>query len=79
MAADHVESFRRVQGLADVAHRYAAIIGNLLHAAEEATHYLEDEPRERLRSAILDTDAQLAAAGSALDSALTNLPEGADL
>jgi hypothetical protein len=76
MPADHVDSFLRVQALADVAHRYAAMISNLTHAAEEAMPHLEGEPRERLRSAILDTDAQLAAAGSALDKALTDLPEG---
>lgn len=71
-----VHSHLRVQALAEVTKRYGAAIRQLVDAVEEVLPDVEDEPRARLERALGDADAQLAAAGEALDRALEDLPEG---
>lgn len=73
-------SARRVEALAEVAHRYAAIISGLFAAVDAAIDEpgLDSESRERLARAVADTQAQITAVGDALSAAMADLPEGQD-
>ena len=70
-------AYKRVTALADVAHRYAAVIRVLTSAMEEAVEAVYDpEVVSLLRAALADSDAQIAAISDALNKALDDLPEG---
>jgi hypothetical protein len=71
-----IHSHLRVQALAEVSKRYGGTIRQLVASVEEVLPEIEGEPRVRLERALGDADAQIAAAGEALDRALEDLPEG---
>lgn len=73
-----IDSYKRVSALAELTHRYGAIIRGLA-AAVDAVREMDDLPEEAseaLRVAMDDTDAQLIAVSDALKRAMEDLPEG---
>lgn len=76
--SDALNSYRRVQALAEVAHRYAAVVKGLSTAIEEVLGDLPPEAARRLDQAVKDAEAQVAAAGDALSRAMQDLPEGSE-
>jgi hypothetical protein len=71
-----LHSIQRAQALAEVAHRYAAVVTGLTAAVGEVLPALDGEARVRLEAAVRDAEAQVSAAGDALDAAFADLPEG---
>lgn len=73
-----INSHLRVLALAEVVHRYGAIVTGLSAAIAEVVDDVEPEVAARLGAAVRDAEAQLAATRSALDRALKDLPEGSE-
>jgi hypothetical protein len=67
-----IRSHMRVTALADVNHRYAAIVVGLSDAIANVLPRVDAETRAQLEDAIATTDAQLVAITDALDVAMAD-------
>lgn len=68
-------SHQRVAALAELSHRYGAIISGLAHAIGDALPHVDKEARPELDEAVETAESQVAAADIALSAAFAALPE----
>lgn len=73
-----VNSWRRVEALAELGRRYGALIRGMEAAIIEVLPDCDPAVRERLQHAVDDANAQITAMNDALAAASADLPEGQD-